>query len=239
MNKQAYDMEKTGTLAKLQECGLWNEGQKLRLHLGCGSIKLADYINIDFPPTEHTVQTSSGADFFGDILKLTFPPDSVDEIRLHHVFEHFDRPTAIGQLYRWHFWLKIGGILTIETPDLSASLWMLILPWYSYKTKQVVIRHLFGSHEAHWAYHYDAWNKEKYMKALKAFGFGSFKFKYTSYKSIRNIQVSVIKLQTLSSDKLFKEAKDILRYSLVDKSDTEKRLFNVWLDKFNSSLNIS
>jgi predicted SAM-dependent methyltransferase len=229
-------MEKSGTLTEFQANNLWNPGQPLRLHLGCGSVKLAGYINIDFPPTEHSVQTSSGADYFGDILKLAFPPESVDEVRLHHVFEHFDRPTALGQLFRWHIWLKKGGFLTIETPDLSASLWMLILPWYSYETKQVVLRHLYGSHEAHWAVHNDAWNKEKFTKALRAFGFGSLQFEFLKYKSTRNILVKAIKNQTLSSEILKKAAEDILRDSLVDDSATENRLLNVWLDKFNKSL---
>ena len=230
-----FGIEKSGTLSDFQKSGLWKQGQPLRLHLGCGSVKLAGYINIDFAPTEHTVQTFSAADHFGDILRITFPPESVDEVRLHHVFEHFDRPTALGQLFRWHIWLKIGGILTIETPDLSASLWMLILPWYPYATKQAVLRHLFGSHEAHWAIHYDAWNKEKFSRALRAFGFGDLHFELSKYKSTRNILVHAVKNQTMSSDLLMKEAEGILRDSLIDNSDTENRLLKVWLDKLIES----
>jgi predicted SAM-dependent methyltransferase len=229
-------MEKSESISEIQGSGIWNQGQPLRLHLGCGSVKLPEYINIDYPPTEHTVQTSSGADYFGDILKLTFPANSVDEVRLHHVFEHFDRPTALGQLSRWQIWLKEGGILTIETPDLSASLWMLILPWYSYKTKQVVLRHLFGSHEAYWAVHYDAWDKNKFTKVLQAFGFGDLQFKFIKYKDTRNILVRAIKNRPISTDLLMRAAEGILRDSMVDHGDTEKRLLKVWLEKFKKSL---
>jgi len=231
-------MKILGTLSDFQESSLLIQGQPLRLHLGCGSVKLPGYINIDFPPAEHTVQTHSAADYFGDILKITFPSESVDEVRLHHVFEHFDRPTALAQLYRWHVWLKMGGILTIETPDLSASLWMLIFPWVPYETKQIVLRHLYGSHEAHWAVHYDAWNKEKFSKVLPAFGFGSLQFEFSKYKSTRNILVKAVKNQILSSEEIKKMAEDIFRDSLVDDSATENRLLSVWLEKFNKSRNL-
>lgn len=95
-------------LEELRASGLWKEGQPLRLHLGCGEQRLEGYVNIDYPPSEHTVQTKTGADIFADITTLNFPTHSVDEIRLHHVFEHFDRATALALLIKWHSCLKIG-----------------------------------------------------------------------------------------------------------------------------------
>ncbi len=52
------------TLSRLAANGLWREGTPLRLHLGCGENHFDDYINIDFPPSEHSVQTKVAADFF-------------------------------------------------------------------------------------------------------------------------------------------------------------------------------
>ncbi|MFO7733951.1 MAG: methyltransferase domain-containing protein, partial [Candidatus Aminicenantes bacterium] len=93
----------------------------LRLHLGCGEVFLRNYVNIDFPPSSHTVQHKAVADVFADLKDLSFPAFSVDEVRLHHVFEHFDRPTSLALLCTWQQWLKIGGVLIIETPDFEAA----------------------------------------------------------------------------------------------------------------------
>ena len=61
----------------------------MKLHLGCGQQYFEGYRNIDFPLTQHTVQTKSVADEHADLTSLRYPAGSIDEIRLHHVFEHF------------------------------------------------------------------------------------------------------------------------------------------------------
>ena len=144
-------------LAFLQKHNLTVPGQKLRLHLGCGESHLNGYINIDFPPSEHTVQTKQAADVYADITTLSFPPESIDEIRSHHVFEHFNRQQALALLCNWHQSLKIDGTLVIETPDFETSIHMIAGTTLSYKEKQTVLRHIFGSQEAYWATHYDGW----------------------------------------------------------------------------------
>ena len=123
----------------------------MKLHLGCGQYYLEGYVNVDYPASEHQVQKSLRADLFRDLSTLTYPGASVEEVRLHHVFEHFSRPVALALLCRWRDWLVPGGTLRIETPDLMASARLLVWPWVKYEKKQEVIRHLFGSHEAHWA----------------------------------------------------------------------------------------
>jgi len=85
------------------------DSQGIKLHLGCGETYLPGYINIDFPPSQHTVQKQPKADLYADIRQLSYPSESVEEIRLHHVFEHFDRPTALRLLIDWYEWLKEGG----------------------------------------------------------------------------------------------------------------------------------
>ena len=81
----------------------------IRLHLGCGEKYLEGYVNIDYPPDEHSVQVSSPADVYADITELSYEPGSVAEVRLHHVFEHFDRVTALSLLIDWYAWLEEGG----------------------------------------------------------------------------------------------------------------------------------
>src|SRR5688572_678533 len=116
----------------------------LRLHLGCGEQYLDGYVNIDFPPSEHSVQLSSPADELADITRLTYARGSVDEVRLHHVFEHFDRPTALRLLIDWRLWLADGGRLTIETPDFEACA-RAFTRRLRIRRRGVLARHVFGS----------------------------------------------------------------------------------------------
>jgi glycosyltransferase involved in cell wall biosynthesis/predicted SAM-dependent methyltransferase/Flp pilus assembly protein TadD len=86
----------------------------LKLNLGCGPKRLAGYINIDIVP-------SAATDMVADILKLPFPDESCDEIRMDAVFEHIyrhDRPQA---LQTWRNMLKPGGKLVLNwIPDFDA-----------------------------------------------------------------------------------------------------------------------
>ena len=81
----------------------------MKLHLGCGQIYLNGYVNIDYPLTEHTVQQASVADEFCDLTNMHYKAGSIEEVRLHHVFEHFPRAQAIALLASWHSWLQRGG----------------------------------------------------------------------------------------------------------------------------------
>ncbi|MBI5799635.1 MAG: glycosyltransferase [Verrucomicrobia bacterium] len=219
-------------LAQLQQAHLWQPGAPLRLHLGCGEQRFDGYVNVDFPPAEHTVQTSVAADIFADIIRLDLPAASVDEVRLHHVFEHFDRPTALALLCRWQRWLKPGGRLTIETPDAEASARLLTEPQPSFAQKQVVLRHLFGSHEAAWAVHYDGWYPAKYQRVLGALGFGEVHCQLGEWQMTRNVTATAVKVVMRSPGELATAVADILRENLVDASASETRLHSIWMEKF-------
>ncbi len=145
----------------------------MKLHLGSGEKYLEGYINIDFPIEKHTVQTPR-ADLFTDITKLSYPENSVDEIRSHHLFEHFSRAEALKLLVRWRSWLKPDGLLVIETPDFATSA-ALFLTTTSMRRKMQLSRHIYGSEEASWAYHKDHWDKDKFSYVLKRMGFKNFK----------------------------------------------------------------
>src|SRR5579859_5581695 len=92
---------------------LMRDDGAIRLHLGCGERYLEGYVNVDFPPDTQALMDTSKADMHADLTKLEYEPDSVQEVRLHHVFEHFDRPTALRLLLDWYDWLIPGGLLTI------------------------------------------------------------------------------------------------------------------------------
>ncbi len=215
----------------------------MKLHLGCGRIYLKGYVNIDYPPEEQSIQSDIKADIYKDIAKLKYKKSSVDEIRLHHVFEHFSRYSALAQLCKWRDWLKVGGLLIIETPDALASFKMVISPFLNYTNKQQVLRHLFGSHEASWAVHYDGWYKEKFKHTLKELGFNKFSFKYTNRGVVKNIIVAAYKTNEKYSFQKYKDrVKKLLSMSTIkvntkDKcipEDSELDMLNLWLDKWTS-----
>lgn len=88
--------------------------EKIKLHLGCGDKKLKEYINIDIFPCE-------GADMITDVTDLgIIPPESVDEILMESVLEHFyveQQDKALSEYYRV---LKKGGRFVINyLPDFD------------------------------------------------------------------------------------------------------------------------
>jgi len=195
----------------------------IKLHLGCGQTYYEGYVNIDFPQTEHTVQKNVRVDKFADLVRLNYPADSIEEIRSHHAFEHFTRPTALALLCRWRDFLKIGGLLRIETPDALECFRLMIDNSVSFDHKQQVMRHLFGSHEAKWAMHLDGWYKEKFEYTLSRLGYSQIQYKTNQYGILRNIEVYAYK-----SDKDFDTSdyrrlvEDILILSTV-KEDLGKK----------------
>lgn len=220
--------EEYSILQEIKSKNLLSEGQPLRLHLGCGENHFDGYINIDYPPSEHTVQMKGAADIFADITTLNFPEESVDEIRLHHVFEHFNRITALAMLIRWHQWLKIGGKLWIETPDLIGSA-KTLLSNASWSVKMGVVRHIAGSHEALWAYHIDQWFPERFEHTLKKLGFDPVQTRTESWQRepyLANCHAFAWKAHKLSLDILLQAAEELLRESTV--SAAEKPLHNLW-----------
>lgn len=146
----------------------------MKVHLGCGNKYLEGYVNIDLPPSEHTVMEVK-ADMYADIRTLEFPENSIEEVRLHHLFEHFTRAEALKLLVRWRKWLKVGGVLHIQTPDFSVCALKYILAPIEYRLK--LGRHIFGSQEARWAFHLDFWDKKKFKFVLKRLGFDIVKIK--------------------------------------------------------------
>jgi glycosyltransferase involved in cell wall biosynthesis len=211
------------------------ERPSLRLHLGCGERYLEGYVNIDLPASSHTVQSGKTPDIHKDITTLKYEEASVDEIRLHHVFEHFDRPTALRLLIEWYLWLRERGRLVIETPDLMAS--MPLLESGSPELQFRTLRHLFGSHEATWALHKDGWYAQKFQVYLQELGFEVTAIERNQWQNTHNITITAEKLPPLKSkDILLKSAEKLLRLSLVDNSASERRLLVVWMDEIRSQL---
>jgi predicted SAM-dependent methyltransferase len=208
------------------------ENGKIRLHLGCGEVYLPGYINVDFPAETHTVQSRVKVDVCADITQLKFPLESIAEIRLHHVFEHFDRATALRLLVDWYTWLEDGGILIIETPDFEQSARQIVSGRLSTHQKMVILRHVFGSHEAEWAVHRDGWYRDKFDFVLHALGFSDLQFQFSGYMHTANITVCAKKQEPSKTTRQLRDVvHTLLKHHLLDDSETEHRLLQVWIDK--------
>ncbi len=213
----------------------------MKLHLGCGLRYLDGYINIDYQPTDHTVQSEIRADKYADIVQLSYMDCSVDEIRLHHVFEHFSRPVALALLCRWRDWLKPGGLLRIETPDAMACFNLMTSPFITFDKKQQVMRHLFGSHEAFWAVHWDGWHKKKFAVTLKMLGFDKLNFVKNKWGALRNLEVFAIKTDAeFGLIDYSRAAKELLKMSTVrvggkrkSPEGSELAMLEVWMHKWH------
>jgi predicted SAM-dependent methyltransferase len=85
-----------------------------KLHLGCGSKHIKNYINID-------IRYLPGVDEVDNVRFLRkYKNDSVDEIYASHVLEHFSRWEYKNVLKRWFDILKPGGTLRLAVPDFDS-----------------------------------------------------------------------------------------------------------------------
>ena len=85
-----------------------------KIHLGCGDVDLQGWINIDARNAPHVhIRTES--------LNLQeFQENSVSEIYLCHVLEHFSFQEVKDLLSSFHSKMHKGAVLRISVPDFSA-----------------------------------------------------------------------------------------------------------------------
>jgi SAM-dependent methyltransferase len=86
----------------------------MKLHLGCGTTRLPEYVNIDlYEPS---------ADLQHDLTKpLPFADHSVDSIYSSHVIEHFSRLEWEQMRQDWARVIRPGGTIDIRCLDISLS----------------------------------------------------------------------------------------------------------------------
>lgn len=95
-----------------------SEASTNRLHLGCGNKIIPGWINID-------ATDRPGVDYVTEITSIHCYPNTVDEIYICHVLEHFTESQVLGLLVKMRQWLKPNGRLWIAVPDFAA-----IATWY-------------------------------------------------------------------------------------------------------------
>jgi hypothetical protein len=207
----------------------------VKIHLGCGQKYLQGYVNIDFSPSEHSVQVETVADQHADILELSYPANSIDEIRLHHVFEHFSRPVACALISGWSSWLKVGGKLHLEVPDFQKTARVILSPFTSFRKKAIAERHLFGSHEARWAIHCEGYTPMMLREMLLCFGYDIITVRKNSWEGTYNFEMLATRSgREMTHDDLTASAREYLGNYLLDKS--EETLLLVWMNQFANQL---
>ncbi len=85
---------------------------ELKLHLGCGEVKLDGFVNIDMKKTLAT-------DRVMDVRKLDYPDNSIEKIYASHIFEHFSPKEAKDILKEWGRVLKERGEMIIAIPNFD------------------------------------------------------------------------------------------------------------------------
>lgn len=200
----------------------------LKLHLGCGEQRFDGYVNIDYPASGHNVMAVK-PDIEADIATLRCEPATVGEIRLHHVFEHFSRVTAIGLLIRWRGWLEPGGRLEIETPDAMATAEAALAA--SPREAVALMRHIEGDQASSWAYHVGQWFPGRFERTLGALGFDDIrcaKSETSRYHRppLHNVTVIARRGADVDEQALLQAADELLWDSTV--ADAETPTWQVW-----------
>ncbi len=86
----------------------------VKVHLGCGSVNIPGFINIDIDNLPHIK-------YQVDIRDLdVFSDNSVDLIYSSHSLEYFDRSEVKLVLREWWRVLRPGGTLRVAVPDFEA-----------------------------------------------------------------------------------------------------------------------
>jgi predicted SAM-dependent methyltransferase len=144
--------------------------KEIKLHLGCGSVKISGYINIDLRKTP-------AVDLIADVFKLPFKEKTVDEIATFHLIEHFNELEGRHLLEYWFKLLKPGGKLVLECPNIVGMVKKfveayektgIIRPGYLYSTHSKKGREDFINDDHKWGY-----DQKSIRKLLESIGFRS------------------------------------------------------------------
>jgi len=197
----------------------------MKLHLGCGHKYLDGWVNVD-GPKDDLCYNDLKADVHVNIAKLEYPDNSIDDILMEAVFEHFPRHIAITQLRKFYKWLKPGGKIAILVPDFWGTVKMLKKS-KTPQEKQFWFRHLFGPQDTtEFGTHYDAFDVEKLKWMFKVVGFD--KCYYEFIKRWPNIRFTGVKEDPPKSD--FDANHDIIDYIANYEAKDESGLaFAAWM----------
>ena len=135
--------------------------QKLKLNLGCGTVHLDGFVNVD-------IRYLPGVDKIEDIRYLrSFEDVSVDLIYACAVLEHLGRWEYVHALKRWYDLLKPNGILRISVPG-----WEELVGHYNqHHDLRILMGMLFGGQDYKENFHHHVWDFKIMDEDLRKVGF--------------------------------------------------------------------
>jgi predicted SAM-dependent methyltransferase len=87
----------------------------IKVHLGCGHIRIPGYVNID-------IMVAKAANLVADLRQLPFGSGSVDLVYSCAAIEHLGRREWVSALREWARVLKPGATLRLSTADFEAAI---------------------------------------------------------------------------------------------------------------------
>lgn len=171
----------------------------MKLHLGCGTIYLENYINIDTAPDfikenspkeileqnsttyenyyKKEFGTSSGkvvADLDFNLLDhFPFNNNSIDEIVMYQVLEHIPLYNVGNILSEISRVLKKDGIFLVCVPDIKETA-KLLAESKTDEEEDWAIRLVHGTQRNKWSHHYCGYTFRTLKNTLMKFGFTKF-----------------------------------------------------------------
>ncbi len=145
----------------------------IRAHVGAGQNIREGYDNIDAYPNSQRadyVQTTVAKFARAETLETLYEPDTLAEIRLHHVFEHISILDLDRTLRTWNKLLKMGGTVFLEVPDFDACV-RRILALNDDPRTEIFYRHIFGSQFTAGEYHRNGLAPLRLTRLLEQYGF--------------------------------------------------------------------
>lgn len=142
---------------------------EIRLHVGCGSVRLEGWINSDI---------EGNPDLFLDVTKrFPFPDGSVKYVYSEHMIEHIGVDDAAKCFKEFHRILAPGGVARIATPDLDYVIgkfngdwknqdWLSEAEYKPIQTRAEMINMSFRG----WGHKY-LYNEEELIRRLRSAGF--------------------------------------------------------------------
>jgi predicted SAM-dependent methyltransferase len=88
-------------------------GADVKLHLGCGTNRLAGWVNTDLMPAAPDI------DFLDCSRRMPFHDNSLAAVFCEHLIEHIEKPQGVAMVREVFRVLRPGGLFRIVTPSLE------------------------------------------------------------------------------------------------------------------------
>lgn len=138
---------------------------QLKLHLGCGSTHIEEFVNVD-------INYLPNVDVVDNVRFLRkFEENSVDLIYASNTLEHLGRWEYKPALERWYALLKRGGILRLSVPDFAA----LCRYYTATEDLDTLYSALYAGQDGPHNYHYWCWDLKTLKRDLESVGFSDVK----------------------------------------------------------------